>query len=64
LILNARAALRDIRLGAFKGEIALWGRNLTDNKATLFPLTITSALAATSFQSARTYGVDFSVQLY
>jgi iron complex outermembrane recepter protein len=60
-IVNARVALRDIKMGPATGEVAVWARNLNDNKATLFPLNLDSLLASADFQPARTYGVDFIV---
>ena len=56
-LLNGRVALRNIPVGAGDMEIAVWGRNLTDDKSATFPL-ITPFNAATSFQQARTYGLE------
>ena len=63
-VLNARAALKDIDLGfaGAKGEIALWGKNLTDNDTPTFVLPLQGAVQSASFLEARSYGVDFIAQ--
>jgi iron complex outermembrane receptor protein len=58
-IVNTRVALRDIPLGRVKGEIAVWSRNLTNNRDTLFPFQFGTILFTNSYQSARTFGADF-----
>ncbi len=59
-IINARVALTNITLGSHSAEIALWVRNLTDDKDLLFPDPLGTFSAGGSFQAARTYGADFS----
>lgn len=60
-VLNARAAIKDIEFGdSWKGEIALWCRNLTDDKHLTF-VTNFGALVSGTFQKERTIGVDFIV---
>jgi iron complex outermembrane receptor protein len=59
-IVNARVSLTNIALGSHNAEIALWVRNLTDDKDLLFPDTFGNFAGAGSFQAARTYGADFS----
>jgi iron complex outermembrane receptor protein len=58
-IVNTRVALRDIPLGRVKGEVAVWSRNLTNNRDTLFPFQFGTILYTNSYQSARTFGADF-----
>jgi iron complex outermembrane receptor protein len=60
-IVNARLALREIKMGSVTGEVALWGRNITNNKETLFPLLFSSIAGSSDFQPAPTYGVDFTI---
>jgi iron complex outermembrane recepter protein len=60
-VVNARAALRDIKVGPTTAEVAIWARNLNNNKSTLFPLDFLSYELASDFQPARTYGVDLIV---
>ena len=59
-IFNARIAVQKIKMGPSHGEIALWARNLANNKDPLFGL-FNGYGASTSYQPARTYGVDFTV---
>jgi iron complex outermembrane receptor protein len=58
-IVNARVALADLKVAGGTAEVALWGRNLTDEDhlvfAAAFPLYV-----AGSYERARTYGVDIS----
>ncbi len=56
-LVNARASIRHIKLNAADAELAVWARNLTNNRSPQFPLTVTFS-SATSFQQARTYGMD------
>jgi iron complex outermembrane receptor protein len=60
-ILNGRIALRDIKMGPLNGEIAVWGRNLTDNKDVTYLLMFGSQNVNASFQQARTIGADIIV---
>jgi iron complex outermembrane recepter protein len=59
--LNARAALKHIDIGGVEGELAVWGRNLTDARfatSTLFlPWGDTS-----TYEPPRTYGVDLTIE--
>ncbi|HKX77314.1 MAG TPA: TonB-dependent receptor [Novosphingobium sp.] len=61
LVLNGRVALRDISVGGAKAEVALWGRNLTNqirvNQAIDFQVA-----AVTTYTPARTYGVDLTFE--
>lgn len=58
-IVNSRIALRDIKIGAGEFEVGLWSRNLFDNKAPLYTLPFGDIAINSSYQPARTYGVDF-----
>ncbi|MCW1428360.1 TonB-dependent receptor [Novosphingobium sp. JCM 18896] len=58
-ILNGRVALRDFNVGPAKGEIGLWGRNLTNNRSAQYFLQFGDFEANASYQQARTWGVDF-----
>ena len=60
-IWNGRIALRDIALGPIKGEIGIWGRNLTDNRDAVYSLIFGTIQANASYQQARTLGADFIV---
>ena len=61
-IVNGRIALQDVAIGPVEAEIALWGRNLTNNRAPTFPLNIGNFILSSSFQAARTYGADVIVK--
>jgi iron complex outermembrane receptor protein len=58
-LVNGRIALTELAVAGHKAEIAVWGRNLTDNKSVTFPVATPMIYSAT-FQRARTYGVDVS----
>jgi iron complex outermembrane receptor protein len=60
VIVNARVALADIKLMGGTAELALWGRNLTDDKHTTFGAPYTGQTVAAAYERARTYGVDLS----
>ena len=62
-IFNGRVALRDIRVGPVNAEVALWGRNLSNNKDVLYQLQFGDFELNSSYQPARTYGVDFIFKL-
>lgn len=61
-LLNGRAAIKNISLGPVKGELALWGRNLTDNKSMAYPLPFAQIVRTASFETARSYGLDLTVK--
>jgi iron complex outermembrane receptor protein len=60
-IVNARISLRDVKVGQATGEVALWARNLFNNKDATYPLLFGDIQHNASYQPARTYGVDFIV---
>lgn len=58
---NGRVALKRIPIGPVSGELAVWGKNLTDRRD------ITTALytpfsTSASYVPARTFGVDMSIE--
>jgi hypothetical protein len=58
---NGRIALADLELAGAKAEIALWGRNLTDNKQ--FANVATSRfIYPGNFQRQRSYGIDVNFE--
>lgn len=61
-IVNGRIALRNVSMGNAKGELAVWARNLFNNKDSLFPFPFSTTLYSTSWQPARTFGVDLIVR--
>lgn len=57
-ILNGRVALQNIELSKGGLEVALWGRNLLNNKDILWVNSLKSTSAAATYQAARTFGLD------
>jgi iron complex outermembrane receptor protein len=59
-IVNGRVALEHVRLPRGDVEVALWAKNLTDNKDIAFPLTFGNPpfIGATTYNAARTFGID------
>jgi iron complex outermembrane receptor protein len=58
-ILNGRAGLAGFKLGGAEGEIALFGKNLTNSKKKLYSAFLGVDISAT-YERARTYGVEVS----
>lgn len=58
---NSRLALTDIQLGDWSAEVALWGRNLTDDDEMSFLLNVNGGQAA-AFPEERIYGIEFMVE--
>jgi hypothetical protein len=56
-VVNGRTSLKALAVGPGNLEIAVWGRHLTNGKSSDF-LTALPSVYATSFQRARTFGVD------
>jgi hypothetical protein len=63
-VVNSRLALKNIDLGfgGGVGEVAIWGRNLTDNDEPTFALNFGGLALGANYLDARSYGVDFSVK--
>jgi len=62
VIVNGRIALRDLEFGRLKGQIALWGKNIFDNKQLDNALSLSLVYAGT-FERARQFGVDLTLEL-
>ncbi|MBV1689460.1 TonB-dependent receptor [Novosphingobium sp. G106] len=60
-LFNARAALRHIKVGGLEGELAVWGKNLSDRKYANFAL-VQDIATSVNFIPPRTYGVDFGIE--
>ena len=56
-LVNTRVSLDHVKLPVGEVSIALWAKNLTDAKESVFP-DIFGFLGVTEFQPARTFGVD------
>jgi iron complex outermembrane receptor protein len=59
-IVNGRLGLADIDVGGMKADIALFGKNIFDNKSITYSVDLVLDIAA-SYQRARTYGLDASI---
>ena len=62
-VVNGRVSLSDVRFGIADGTIALWGRNINNNKAPQFLTPVRPTFIAASFQQARTFGLDLTLHL-
>lgn len=61
-MINGRVALNDYEIGGVNTQVALWGRNLTDEGAIGFGLDLSSIFASANYIPARSFGVDFTVE--
>lgn len=63
-VFNSRLALKkiDLGFGGAEGEVALWGRNLTDNRYPNYILNIGGLALGANHIEARSYGVDFTAK--
>ncbi len=59
--INARAALRNIKIGGADVELAVWSRNLTQNRELTFALQQNAAFGAANYVPARTFGADLTI---
>ena len=59
--LNARAALKHIDIGGVEGEVAIWGRNLTNARYSTSRLFLPWGNTST-YEPPRTYGIDFTIE--
>jgi len=57
-IVNGRIALEGVRAAGGEAEVAVWVRNLTNDKTPVFATVLGNYVASASFTPARTYGVD------
>ena len=53
--------MREVPIGPLKGELGLWGRNLSNNKDPVYSLIFGTIQADASYQQARTLGADLIV---
>lgn len=61
-IVNVRAALQDIDVGGAKLELAVWSKNLFQNRKPIYPFQYPYFLMTTTYEQARTFGVDLKVK--
>jgi len=56
-VVNARVSLAGLQLWGAEGEIALWGRNLTDYDKPIYSLNLV-AMTTANYMEERSYGLD------
>lgn len=61
-LVNGRAALQDLDIGGVKTQVALWGKNLTNERAAGFAFDLGGIFGVANYIPARTYGVDFTIE--
>lgn len=60
-VLNGRIALKELDLGGIATELAVWGRNLTNNRSANYALNF-GFMGAANYIPARTYGLDLAIK--
>ncbi len=60
-IVNGRLALKDINLGGVQTELAVWSRNMFDNKNFNYALNL-GPITGAAYTAARTFGVDLNIE--
>jgi iron complex outermembrane receptor protein len=61
MLVNGRVALRHLKIGPVEGELAFWGKNITNRKDATFALALGSPASSNNFLNPRTYGVDLNI---
>ncbi len=59
---NGRIALRDIGVASGKAEVAIWVKNLTQNKEATFSGRYLQVFGAANYVPARTFGLDLTYE--
>lgn len=59
---NGRAALRDIAVGSLNAELAVWVKNMTQNREASYGLRTLNLLGGANFVPARTFGADLNLK--
>lgn len=60
-MVNARIALKDIKIGDWKAQVALWGRNLADDDEPVFSLPVQGSIAL-AYNEEPIYGIELTVE--
>jgi len=60
-VFNGRLALKELDLGGVETELALWGRNLANNRSASYALNL-GFIGGVNYIPARTYGLDLMIQ--
>lgn len=59
-LFNARVALKNLNLGGVDTELAVWGKNLSNERHANYGLNL-GVIAAANYIPARTYGMDLNI---
>jgi iron complex outermembrane receptor protein len=59
---NARVALRNLDLGGVTTQVALWGKNLSNERYANYGLNLGNIFASANYVEARSYGMDLTVE--
>jgi iron complex outermembrane receptor protein len=57
-LVNGRYVVSGLTVGGVKTEVAIWGKNLTDDRSINYALLSPSFVGAANYQPARTFGLD------
>jgi len=60
-VVNGRVALQGFKLGGADATVALWGRNIFDDKSPTFVTSLVTMITA-NYEPARTFGVDLNIE--
>jgi len=59
-VVNGRIALRDLDVAGVDTELAVWGRNIADNRSASYALDL-GVIGGLNFIPARSYGIDLTI---
>jgi iron complex outermembrane receptor protein len=59
-LVNGRVALTGFRIGGADATVALWGRNILNNKSVSYSPSLVTVITA-NYEAARTFGLDLDV---
>ena len=59
-LVNSRISLRELEIAGTKAEVAVWAKNLFNDRSSTFP-GLYGFVAASNYQPARTFGIDLNI---
>ena len=62
VIVNGRVALKGLEFNGTDVEVAVWGKNLTDNKMSLYSFDFGQNMLSGNYEPARTFGLDLTLK--
>jgi iron complex outermembrane receptor protein len=60
-LVNGRVALNKLELGGISGSVALWAKNLLNDRSLAYAISFGQTIAG-DYERARTYGIDLTVE--